>query len=346
MKKFIYGAIILATAAMMASCCGGSSQYITMGKKSQMDSLSYALGYSVSYGTKTAMPDVRMDWDEVTKGAFESIVIPVTVEEDETYKMVYDTLSNFFYHKRQDRLREMQILATAEDSTAVFNPADVDIFENEEERMAISYAYGYDFGFNVRTSRMPLQKYWIAEGIKAGLAEDAAAAEEGFKQTQNYMRRYYTEILPVKNAERAAEWLSKVEKKSGVQKTESGLLYRIDRAGDENVKPTAEDKVKVDYEGKLLDGVIFDSSYKRGEPIEFPLNAVIKGWTEGMQLVGKGGQITLWIPAELAYGPRGGGSIGPNEALEFKVELHDVIKPGQIAEEVVEEPAAEEVVEE
>ena len=78
----------------------------------------------------------------------------------------------------------------------------------------------------------------------------------------------------------------------------------------------------VNYEGKLRTGKVFDSSYERGEPISFALNQVIKGWTEGMKLVKTGGQITLWIPAELAYGERGAGEdIGPGEALEFKVEL-------------------------
>ena len=181
---------------------------------------------------------------------------------------------------------------------------------------------------------MPLQTYWIGEGMKAGAAEDAAMA---FQYAQDYMRRYYTQILPEQNKEKSAAWLAKIEKQSGVKKTESGLLYRIDREGDVNVMPKAEDTVKVDYEGKLSDGFVFDSSYERGEPIEFPLNRVIRGWTEGLQLVGKGGQITLWIPAELGYGRQGaGGSIGPNEALEFKVELHDVIV-AQPAEEVVEE---------
>ena len=131
-------------------------------------------------------------------------------------------------------------------------------------------------------------------------------------------------VRPAENAKASEEWLAKTEKKSGVQKTASGLLYRIDKAGDADIKPRATDIVKVNYEGKLKDGTVFDSSYERGEPIEFGLNQVIKGWTEGMQLVGKGGQITLWIPAELGYGAFGKGPIGPNEALEFKVELLDV----------------------
>ena len=100
----------------------------------------------------------------------------------------------------------------------------------------------------------------------------------------------------------------------------------------------------MNYEGKFMDGEVFDSSYERGVPAEFPLNGVIKGWTEGMQLVGKGGQITLWIPSDLAYGTYGSSVIGPNEALEFKVELLDVKVGDAPAAEApaAEEPAAEE----
>ena len=107
------------------------------------------------------------------------------------------------------------------------------------------------------------------------------------------------------------------------------------------MKATAQDVVKVNYEGKLRDGFVFDSSYERGEPVEFPLTGVIQGWTEGLQLVGQGGQITLWIPSDLAYGQggAGGGMIGPNEALEFKVELLEV-KPKQVPA-APEAPAAE-----
>lgn len=331
MKKIIYVAVAVMSAAMMVACGVSSSKMITKGSKSKMDSLSHAVGFSVSYGTTYNMPDVRLDWDEVMKGAEDGLKVAMDVKEDPKHQEAYATLEEFFVHTRQDRMREMKAVAYGEDSTATFNPKDVDIFENNEERKAISYAYGYDFGFNVRQSRLPLQTYWIGEGLKAGAAEDADMA---FQQSQDYMRRYYTVILPEQNKEKSAAWLSKIEKQKGVQKTESGLLYRIDREGDANVMPKAEDTVKVDYEGKLGDGTVFDSSYERGEAIEFPLNRVIKGWTEGLQLVGKGGQITLWIPAELGYGAQGaGGNIGPNEALEFKVELHDVI----VAEPVVEE---------
>ena len=108
------------------------------------------------------------------------------------------------------------------------------------------------------------------------------------------------------------------------QKTASGLQYRILRKGA-GANPKASNTVKVNYHGWLDDGKVFDSSYKRGEPIEFGLNQVIAGWTEGMQLVGKGGMIELVIPSNLGYGKRGAGGVIPGDAtLHFLVELLDV----------------------
>jgi FKBP-type peptidyl-prolyl cis-trans isomerase FkpA len=107
--------------------------------------------------------------------------------------------------------------------------------------------------------------------------------------------------------------------------TGSGLRYRVLRKG-EGVNPKATNTVKVHYHGWLDNEQVFDSSYNRGEPIEFPLNRVIPGWTEGMQLVGEGGMIELWIPSDLGYGKRGtpGGPIPPDATLHFLVELLDV----------------------
>lgn len=106
--------------------------------------------------------------------------------------------------------------------------------------------------------------------------------------------------------------------------TKSGLKYRIRRKSD-GEKPKPANSVTVNYKGWLDDGKEFDSSYKRGEPISFPLNGVIKGWTEGMQLVGKGGMIELEIPPALGYGAAGaGGAIPPNARLHFLVELIEI----------------------
>lgn len=111
------------------------------------------------------------------------------------------------------------------------------------------------------------------------------------------------------------------------QSTPSGLKYKIVREGDPSKKPTAADSVLAHYKGWLDDGTIFDSSYDRGEPTPFPLNGVIEGWTEGLQLIGEGGEIELEIPGKLGYGPRGmpPAGIGPNATLHFKVELIEVL---------------------
>lgn len=122
-------------------------------------------------------------------------------------------------------------------------------------------------------------------------------------------------------AEKGEKFLKENATKEGVKTTASGLQYKITKEG-EGKSPAATDSVLVHYRGTLLDGKEFDSSYKRNEPIEFPLNRVIPGWTEGLQLLKEGGKATLYIPSKLAYGSRGaGGVIGPDETLIFEVEL-------------------------
>ena len=136
-------------------------------------------------------------------------------------------------------------------------------------------------------------------------------------------------VNPEINAQKAAAFLAENAKKDGVKSTESGLQYKILTAGpDGGENPNEASVVKVHYEGRLVDGTIFDSSLKRGEPVEFPLGRVIPGWIEGVQLMKAGDKFQFYIPPELAYGVRGtpGGPIGPNEALVFDVELLEVIE--------------------
>jgi FKBP-type peptidyl-prolyl cis-trans isomerase len=117
------------------------------------------------------------------------------------------------------------------------------------------------------------------------------------------------------------KFLAENAKKPDIIVTKSGLQYTVLQQG-EGAKPTATDKVTVHYEGTTIDGNVFDSSYKRGEPASFPLNRVIAGWTEGVQLMQEGSKFRFFIPSSLAYGARGAGrDIGPNSALIFDVEL-------------------------
>lgn len=123
--------------------------------------------------------------------------------------------------------------------------------------------------------------------------------------------------------EEQTAYFAKLDAEGKTTKTASGLRYEIQAAG-EGAKPTKESQVKVHYTGKLLNGTVFDSSVQRGEPAEFRLDQVIAGWTEGLQLVGKGGKLKLHIPSDLAYGDAGRPSIPPGSALVFDVELLDI----------------------
>lgn len=128
-----------------------------------------------------------------------------------------------------------------------------------------------------------------------------------------------------KLAAQSREFLEKAAKEKGAVKTPSGLVYVALKEGA-GAKPTATDKVKVNYRGTLVDGTEFDSSYAAGQPVEFQLNQVIKCWTEGVSLMKTGGKAKLVCPPDIAYGERGSGSIPANATLVFEVELLEVVK--------------------
>lgn len=123
------------------------------------------------------------------------------------------------------------------------------------------------------------------------------------------------------NGQKGDEFLAANSQVEGVIQTESGLQYQVLQKGTGTVHPAATDRVKVHYHGTLIDGTVFDSSVDRGEPISFGLNQVIKGWTEGVQLMVVGEKTRFVIPSNLAYGNRSAGAIGPGSVLVFEVEL-------------------------
>ena len=142
---------------------------------------------------------------------------------------------------------------------------------------------------------------------------------------QKVMQQKQNSIMDKEKAKGAA-FLAENKKKEGVVETASGLQYKVVKMGT-GAKPTATDKVKVHYHGTLLDGTVFDSSVERGQPITFPLNQVIAGWTEGVQLMPVGSKFIFYIPSNLAYGDRAAGDkIKPGSTLIFEVELLDIEK--------------------
>ena len=157
--------------------------------------------------------------------------------------------------------------------------------------------------------------------------EPAMSVAEAQALITKFQNEQQAEVAEAGKAVRIAgeEFLSKNAKQEGVKVTGSGLQYSVLEVGLGR-HPKATDRVRCHYEGRLIDGTVFDSSYRRGEPAVFPLNGVIQGWTEGLQLMGEGSKFRFFIPYNLAYGERGAGaSIPPFAALIFDVELLEVL---------------------
>jgi FKBP-type peptidyl-prolyl cis-trans isomerase FklB len=148
-------------------------------------------------------------------------------------------------------------------------------------------------------------------------------AQQAAMQQQQQQQQQARMAAAEENLEAGQAFLQENAGKDGVMTTLSGLQYQVIEEGD-GPKPEATDVVRVHYTGRLLDGNVFDSSVERGEPVEFPLNRVIPGWTEGLQLMSPGAKYRFWIPANLAYGPQGNRRIGPNQVLDFEVELLEI----------------------
>lgn len=187
----------------------------------------------------------------------------------------------------------------------------------------ISYAIGLSMGQNLLGSGVTSLEYAdLAAGIKDVLEKNQP--QISYQEAQQVLGKFFSELEAkiAGEAKAAGEaFLAENAKREGVKVTESGLQYEVLEATI-GQKPKATDKVRVHYEGTLIDGTVFDSSYKRGESITFGLNQVIKGWTEGLQLMSLGSKYKLYLPYQLAYGERGAGAnIPPYAALIFTVEL-------------------------
>ncbi|MDR3192981.1 MAG: FKBP-type peptidyl-prolyl cis-trans isomerase [Treponema sp.] len=199
-----------------------------------------------------------------------------------------------------------------------------------------SYAFGMVLGRDLKQLGLKFNYPAFTEGFRAAL--EGLEPRYGFDEALEKVRAVFTEAAirqAAENKEKEALFLKENGDREGVETTASGLQYEVLEAG-EGKKPGPRALVQVNYEGRLTDGTIFDSTWERGEPAEIPLNRVIPGWAEGIQLMGVGDFYVFFIPSALAYGEEGAGElIPPNSLLIFRVELIEILDEG---EEKVEEP--------
>ena len=196
----------------------------------------------------------------------------------------------------------------------------------KDQKDKLSYSIGLSIGSNLLRQKVEITPDVLLAGIKDALAEKPKLTQE---QVKEVMTTFEKEMQAKQKAEgeksaaEGAKFLEENKKKEGVKTTASGLQYKVLKEGT-GEQPKATDMVTVNYRDTLISGKEFDSSYKRGEPVTFPLNGVIKGWSEGLQLMKKGAKYQLFVPPNLAYGER---AVGPdlpaNSTLIFEVELMD-----------------------
>ncbi|HEX5124320.1 MAG TPA: FKBP-type peptidyl-prolyl cis-trans isomerase, partial [Rhodanobacteraceae bacterium] len=215
------------------------------------------------------------------------------------------------------------------------------------DRNKISTMVGMDIGRGLAQIKDDIDIKVVEQALEQTLKGEKTSLtqEEALQVRQAYMQQMQAKRVAEqkeaaeKNKGEGAAFLAKNKAKSGVKTTASGLQYEVEKEGT-GPKPKATDTVKVNYLGTKIDGTKFDSSYDRGQPATFPLNGVIKGWSEGLQLMPVGSKYKFYVPADLAYGENAPGPIGPNATLIFEVELLGIEDPSKAAAKPAAAPGA------
>jgi FKBP-type peptidyl-prolyl cis-trans isomerase FklB len=199
----------------------------------------------------------------------------------------------------------------------------------KDQRDKASYSIGVKIGADMKANALDLNSEALVTGLQDGISgakpqlSDKERADSLMAFEQDLQKKEIERLkqLAEKNKKEGAEFLAANKAKEGVKTLPSGLQYKVLAEG-KGTQPKPTDQVTVNYRGTFLDGTEFDNSYKRGEPITFPVNGVIKAWSEALPLMKTGAKWQLFVPAELAYGEKGAGrAIGPNSTLIFEVEL-------------------------
>ena len=221
--------------------------------------------------------------------------------------------------------------------------------ELKSENDKVSYSIGLDIGSTFKKQKMDINLEILTAGMKDGvsgktpLLNEAQVKETMAAFSKSMMEKQAADAkeASAKNAAAGEKFLAENKTKEGVKTTASGLQYKVMKEGT-GASPKETDMVVVNYKGTLINGTEFDSSYKRNEPATFPVNRVIKGWTEALLLMKPGAKYQIFVPASLGYGERGAGQdIGPNETLIFDVELVSVKPPEAAPTPAAMKPAAD-----
>lgn len=190
----------------------------------------------------------------------------------------------------------------------------------------VSYGMGFQIGSNI--ARQPVLKFdqsAFVAGVQDAVGGQKTRIDEKLIQAafEEHQRKLAAEMEAQgkANLQAANDFLAKNKIRSGVKTTASGLQYEVLKKGFGGAKPKATDKVRVHYQGTLIDGTVFDSSVQRGQPVDISLTQVVPGWVEALQLMSVGDKFKVYLPPALGYGPRAGGKIPPNAALIFEIEL-------------------------
>lgn len=292
---------------MLYSCENGANVSGKMSSKA--DSISYAIGADVFKGISKAGFDLQPA--ELLKGCKDGKA-GNSAYADEVITRLIGSFQMQMQQKSMGQLDESKLV-------------DID---------SVSYAVGLDLHKSLSEFDINLNPDFLFLGAKEATGEGEPSISEdaqkglitAFQQEMQAKQGEVRAKQGVENKIAGEKFMAENKAKDGIKTLASGLQYKVVSSGSGR-SPKAESTVKVHYEGRLLDGSVFDSSIARGEPAEFPVNGVIKGWTEALQLMKPGDKWQLFIPSDLAYGPNGAGAnIGPNAALIFDVELIEIVK--------------------
>ena len=347
MKKI---SVLVATVivAMGITSCGDSHKSASL--KTAADSVSYAIGISTGAGYKEnlkTLPGDPANVDDLIAGFIQAIkgdssAMKMTPQAAQAYVQTYFMEASARDAKKTKEEGEKFLAENKTKKDVITTESGLQYQVVTEGKGAkptaadsVSYAIGISTGAGYKENLKtlpgdPANVDDLIAGFIQAIKGDSSAMKMTPQAAQAYVQTYFMEASArdaKKTKEEGEKFLAENKTKKDVITTESGLQYQVVTEG-KGAKPTADDKVKVHYTGTLLDGTKFDSTMDRGgEPAEFPVGGVIKGWTEVLQLMPVGSKYIVWVPSELAYGERGAGQdIKPNSTLKFEIELLDIVK--------------------